>query len=461
MLWFALPWPLEKASAQPAQDEPGDPPACDPLGWWALRLTPHVARLGDALLLEVSGSLRLWGGAAALQRRIFEENPALASANIAQAAIGIIALAHLRLRRDGRGVPAGGVAALPLSVLDAARLHLPLLERLGLRTWGDAHALPRAPMVRRFGPGLRAALDVAFGLVPERYPWLVLPERFDEALELPAHAESAPALLWSANRLLAALQAWLRARQQGVLAFELGWTLDQKRLNGRALPPAQSLRIRTAEPAQSMDHLRRLLAERLARTSLLAPAIGLRLHAVQTAPWQPGNAALLPGEQRRGEPLHVFIERANARLGPGSVRRPVLRADHRPEQRQRWEVVDEKNHPHPKPLPPAGEGATDHAPADALAPTWLLHPPQPLEVRGGLPWRGGAALRLLTRPCRVETGWWAEGAPASDAAGEAVARDYFMAQGAAQELLWVYRERPTSRTPASAAPRWFLHGIYA
>ena len=73
----------------------------------------------------------------------------------------------------------------------------------------------------------------------------------------------------------------------------------------------------------------------------------------------------------------------------------------------------------------------------------------------------GAALRLLTRPCRVETGGWAEGAPASDAAGEAVARDYFMAQGAAQELLWVYRERPTSRTPASAAPRWFLHGIYA
>ena len=31
----------------------------------------------------------------------------------------------------------------------------------------------------------------------------------------------------------------------------------------------------------------------------------------------------------------------------------------------------------------------------------------------------------------------------------------------AQELLWVYCERPTSRTPAGAAPRWFLHGIYA
>ena len=461
MLWFALPWPPEGVPTQPAQDEVGGASPGDPLGWWALRLTPLVARLEDALLLEVSGSLRLWGGVAALQQRILEQNMALAPADIAQSAIGIIAIAHLRLRRQGCAVPTGGAAALPLPVLDAARPHVPLLARLGLRTWGDAHALPRAAMVRRFGPALRAALDVAFGLAPERYPWLVLPERFDEKLELPAHAESAPALLWSANRLLAALQTWLRARQQGVLAFELGWTLDQKRLNGRELPPAQSLRIRTAEPAQSMDHLRRLLAERLARTSLLAPAIGLRLHAVQTAPWQPGNAALLPGEQRVGEPLHVLIERANARLGPGSVRRPVLRADHRPEQRQRWEAVEEKSHPHPNRLPPAGEGATEHAPADTLAPAWLLRPPQPLEVRGGRPCRGGAALRLLTRPCRIEAGWWAGESLASEAGDEAVARDYFMAQGPAQELLWVYCERPTSRTPAGAAPRWFLHGIYA
>ena len=57
MLWFALPWPPEGVPTQPAQDEVGGASPGDPLGWWALRLTPRVARLEDALLLEVSGSL--------------------------------------------------------------------------------------------------------------------------------------------------------------------------------------------------------------------------------------------------------------------------------------------------------------------------------------------------------------------------------------------------------------------
>ena len=131
MLWFALPWPPEGVPTQPAQDEVGGASPGDPLGWWALRLTPRVARLEDALLLEVSGSLRLWGGVAALQQRIFEQNMALAPADIAQSTIGIIAVAHLRLRRQGCAVPTGGAAALPLPVLDAARPHVPLLARLG------------------------------------------------------------------------------------------------------------------------------------------------------------------------------------------------------------------------------------------------------------------------------------------------------------------------------------------
>lgn len=35
--------------------------------WWALQFTPRVARVdGEALLLEVSGTERLWGGREAL-----------------------------------------------------------------------------------------------------------------------------------------------------------------------------------------------------------------------------------------------------------------------------------------------------------------------------------------------------------------------------------------------------------
>ena len=556
MHWIALQW-------RPDADAATEQPTPEALGWWALQFTPRVAWVDEALLLEVSASLRLWGGHKALLRRIHESNPSPAPVIKAQAAIGIIALAMLRQRVQDQPVPAQRPAALPLATLSAARPHLALLSRLGLRTWGEVHALPRAPMVRRFGPELRRALDIAWGLAPEGYPWLTLPDRFDQSLELPARVEDAPALLCSANRLLASLQLWLRARQQGVLAFELEWTLDLKRLDGRELPPTQSLVIRTAEPAQRMEHLRRLLAERLARTPMLAPATWLRLRGIDTAPWGAQSVSFLPEDQRTGDPLHVFIERVGARLGPASVQAPVLRADHRPECMQGWQPAIEcalsskkdAGHlspspaggglgwgpassppstspaPHPpsassgqaKPLPRGareqgrscetqltvtglaprdlpsslshragagrGEGSLppssrgersegesppspppgarvsrptkapqhNHLP-DALTPTWLLREPLPLDVQAdGQPCHHGP-LRLLTGPRRIEVGWWPD---AAEAASKPAARDYFIAQTAAAELLWIYRERATAAQPSDAAPRWFLQGLYA
>ena len=556
MHWIALQW-------RPDADAATEQPTPEALGWWALQFTPHVAWVDEALLLEVSASLRLWGGHKALLRRIHESNPSPAPVIKAQAAIGIIALAMLRQRVQDQPVPAQRPAALPLATLSAARPHLALLSRLGLRTWGDVHALPRGPLVRRFGPELLRALDIAWGLMPESYPWLTLPDRFDQSLELPARVVDALALLWSANSLLASLQLWLRARQQGVLAFELEWTLDLKRLDGRALPPTQSLVIRTAEPAQRMEHLRRLLAERLARTPMLAPATWLRLRGIDTAPWGAESVSFLPEDQRTGDPLHVFIERVGARLGPASVQAPVLRADHRPECMQGWQPAIEcalsskkdAGHlspspaggglgwgpassppstspaPHPpsassgqaKPLPRGareqgrscetqltvtglaprdlpsslshragagrGEGSLppssrgersegesppspppgarvsrptkapqhNHLP-DALTPTWLLREPLPLDVQAdGQPCHHGP-LRLLTGPRRIEVGWWPD---AAEAASKPAARDYFIAQTAAAELLWIYRERATAAQPSDAAPRWFLQGLYA
>ena len=516
--WIALQWRPEGAAAGASDAAAPTPEA---LGWWALRFTPHVVWVDEALLLDVSASLRLWGGRRALLRRIYESNPAPASVESAQAAIGIIALARLRLRVQGQAPAAGQPATLPLHTLSAARPHLDLLARLGCRTWGDVHALPRGPLVRRFGAELRRALDIAWGLAPESCAWLTLPERFDQSLELPARVDDAPALLWAANRLLASLQLWLRARQLGVLAFELEWALDLKRLDGRALPPTQSLVIRTAEPAQAMEHLRRLLAERLARTPLLAPAVQLRLRSLDTAPWAAQSISLLPQDQRSGDPLHVFIERVSARLGAGSVQSPVPRADHRPECMQGWRAAQAGalkaapagkqlrqtaslragglapslaggrsgwgQHPaqaqlppapHPSPLPqgareqdcasfcslsrPAGEGRGEgqvaHLP-DALAPTWLLREPLPLGVQAdGQPCHHGP-LRLLSGPRRVEAGWWGDALPG---AGQPAARDYYIAQNPAAELLWIYRERATAaQQGVDAVPRWFLQGRYA
>lgn len=450
MLWIAwqkppdpLPWSIPEA-----------------LDWWALRFSPRVCWLDQSLVMEVSRELRLWGGQRALQERFAQPLGGMASLACASSAVGLIALAKLRLRLQQRPMPRRMPQDLPLDLLDAARPHLPFFTQIGVRTWGEAAALPRAGLVRRTGADLRRALDMAWGSIPERYPWLTLPERFDQALELPARADAAPALLAGASRMLSALSLWLRARQLAVFAIDLIWSFDLKRLNGQMLPPHQSVTVRTAEPVQHLEHLRRLLAERLARTRLLAPAVRLRLRSRETAPCRPATQSLLACDQEqdaeRAEPFHAFVERLSERLGVGRVLAAEPCADHRPERRTRWlPAAGRSARPTRAPLSPAA------ALADSLAPAWLLPQPLPLTTHQGEPCLHGHPLIREAGPARLEAGWW-------DRTAQAALRDYFLARTQAGQWLWIYAERPGSalandgaaplETPASL--RWFLHGVY-
>ncbi|MDA7417291.1 DNA polymerase Y family protein [Xenophilus arseniciresistens] len=473
MHWIALHWSAPEAAVgtPPAVARDAELPDAQALGWWALQFTPHVAWCEEALMLEVSACERLWGGRQALMRQMAADAPEGLRPRQAQGASSLVALARLRLYCEGQQPPARLPHALPLRTLDAARPHLNVLARLGCQTWGDVAALPRAGVVRRFGAELREALDVAWGLRPDRLPWLSVPETFDQKAELPALATSGPELLWSAQRLMSALRLWLQARQRGVLAFELEWTLDLKRLQGVDLPRTQHLLVRTAEPTQDMAHLRRLLAERLALVTLLAPTGWLRLRSIETAPWGGAARSLLPprhlpardgkaqeaGQPGAGEPLHQLVEKLSARLGPQAVQVPVPQADHRPERMQRWAPAVHSAGPG---TPCAAPEAS--TPISALLPTWLLPEPLPLDVRDGRPHYHGQ-LKTLVGPQRLEgDGWWEpreEGADAQ-APGAAVARDYYIARSPQAGLVWIYRERTTLHG-AGQVPRWFLQGLYA
>jgi protein ImuB len=421
-------------------------------GWRALQFTPRVAQVEEALLLEASASLRLWGGRKRLLRRLFHDCEPLTCAQWAQGRTALAALGLLRLQLRGDPPPARIPQDLPLDVLSAAREHVPTLERAGCRSWGELRALPRAGVARRFGAALLEALDCAYGERPERYPWLQLPEEFDMKFELAALATTAPELMWSAQRLLTQLQVWLQARHRGVLALELEWTLDLRRLNGVRLPSHERIVVRTAQPVQDLAHLRRLVGEHLARSTLSAPANHLRLRSLETLAWAGASKSLLPEDEVKGERLHQLVERLSVRLGEGSVLVPRAQADHRPERMQRWQPAKQSLAAQASPV----RAAQRQLPCDALYPPWLLPQPLPLEVRGEKPHYQGP-LRLLAGPQRLETGWW-------DSTEAAASRDYFIARSEEAGLLWVYRERlapGTSGENEMAPVRWFLHGIYA
>lgn len=457
MWWIALrprpEGPLQPVTApevlQPAP-EGGD--VWSVLAWRCLQLTPLVACCDGVLVMEVSGSVRLFGGQVALLRQLYMQNKSLALVEYAQGATSLVASGRLQAHSPLR-VP-WPAAALPVEVLAVARPHAALLARMGIRTWGQLRALPRGGLARRFGQPLLDALDRAWGDAPETYDWLQAPGIFAQRVELAASVDSAPGLLFAARRLLDALLAWLRARQQGVLALALVWELDARRANARyrdahhAGGHSGQLVLRTAAPTQDMAHVQRLLAEHLARVQLPAPVLYLRLHSLQTAPMGGETHSLLAHTLRPGDALAPTLERLAARLGAQQVLAVQLQDDHRWEHMQRWA-------PHPamvaadmparrgapaRPRKGGGQDPAGSAPGDLLPPV-LLDPPQPVAAR---------RLCWLSGPHRCETGWW-------DA--QPVLRDYYLARMDGLGLVGVYCERLRAGAGREDA-QWFLHGVW-
>ena len=435
MLWVALQALPEDASMRLAD-------CTASLAWWALHFTPKVARVDDTLLLELSASERLWRGRIQLLSQIHESSKLITAVKMARGATSLVAMARLQASGLARSKPDD----LPLSALAAAHPHLATLERIGCTCWGQLRSLPRTGVVRRFGAPLLDALDHAYGLRPELYPWLTLPEVFDATLELPSQVETAQALLFGARRLLNQLQVWLQLRHCGVLALALLWTMDPR----RDTPAQGELVLRTAEPAIDTAHLQRLLAEQLAHVSLPAPVLALRLRTLETQKLRGQSQSLLPDAQATGDSLQQLIERLSARLGAQQVLQAQGCDEYRPERMQTWQTQ----------VPsvtsgaaaPGGKGLHEFR-AEALYPSWLLAAPLKLAVRDQCPQYGGP-LTLLAGPQRLESAWWDD--------GYCALRDYFVARSAQRGLLWIFRERlaPSGAT-ADAEPTWYLHGLFA
>lgn len=456
-------------------------------GWRCLQFTPRVAFVDEAILLEAGASERLFGGRRLLLRRLLKEGCELRFDAWAAGLTSLVALSLLRMKRAGQQPPAETPDDLPLTTLSAAQAHVGTLERIGCTTFGQLRSLPRAGVSRRFGSELLQALDSAYGQRPERYPWITLPPEFDQKLELPALATSAPDLLFTGQHLLTRLQAWLQARNLGVLALELEWTLDLRRLDGKPLPPHERLELRTAQPTQEIQHLRRLASEQLARCTISAPANALRLRTLETVPWGGLTTSLLPEDNKPGEKLHQLIERLSVRLGEENVTLLQAVQDHRPECMQesvaarnaapRRLAVSEENPsvpasaqagvtvarlaPSPQTtrcFPAALDRKAHHQPtkteplaSDVLFPPWILRTPLKLQVKADKPLYQGP-LQLLTRARRLEAAWW------DTHCEQPVLRDYFIARSPSAGLLWIFRERLAADQERA---QWFLHGLYA
>lgn len=422
------------------------------LACWAGRFTPTLSLQSPAgLLLDIGGCLRLFGGLDALGEAVL--GAARAQGWLVAAGIAPTPLAARWLSQaaacDAPPIAASAatlerlLADLPCQVAASASgwpsAVLPRLESFGCQTLGDLFNLPGAALRQRLGSAPLDDLLRARGLRPDPQATFVFPARFEQHLELPARVESAEGLWFAAQRLLAALTGWLRARQRRLLAASL--YLEHERRTEEA---CSRLPLRVGEATADELRLSRLLREHLARQRLPAPVVGLRLTADEVVA-APGESAPLLGDTPGGEGTQACIERLRARLGHEAVQTLAWHPDHRPECATRF--CDPA--PGDAVSPSSGTGDSvdrgSASPDAPLRPLWLLPAPQALGERGGIPqWRG--PLQLQGGGERIESGWWDAGEGEGDQR-----RDYFVAQNPAGQWLWVFRD----------AGGWFLHGLFA
>lgn len=401
---------------------------------WAGRFTPRISLApSDAVLLEISASLRLFGGMAALEQQV---RTALAQLGLNTCiACAPTPLAARWFAACAQGPAAGSdwrqaLDALPLAVLGSASdsacpaAALELLDGLGARRIGDVRALPAAGLALRQAQAANLLIARARGEQPDPRVWFEPPARFAHELPLPAPTHHSEALLFAARRLFASLAAWLQAQHAAIDHCRLLLVHERH--------PASALDIVLGHPSRDENHLALIARERLSVQVLPDEVCALRLEAEHALDQATTSSDLFgaPG-QVRDEAMR-FIDRLRARLGSDAIRRLSPVADHRPEAA--WQLRDDtgndsagsQNRRRPNDAPSI---------ADRERPLWLLPEPRAI-MPHQFALRGDAE--------RIESGWWD---------GGDVRRDYYLAHCSDNTLCWIFHELDP---PCG----WYLQGYF-
>jgi protein ImuB len=452
-LWYAAVFP------QLSETEPSGP-MLRRLCLHAQRFTSFVSiEPPNALLLEIKGSLKLFGPLETLHANIdacWRDLALPAHSATAPSTLAALWLARGPPRAghpaviDDLGTLPGHLSRLPIACTAWDIERLQTLRAMGVTRMGELLRLPRAGLARRLGAAAVQDLDIALArqFAPRRA--FVPRERFRARCDFETEIENVAYLEKALEPLIARCAEFLRERQAGVQALRL-------KLRHRA-GPATRVHLGLASITSERRRLMDVLAQKLVRLELEAPVRAMELVSGSLQPLPAGSLDIFaglatPAGRPQGEDqdgLSQLVERLRARLGEEAVYGVASIPEHRPEAA--WRRVHELSLTAVRRM---GEKMTDPGTGEGMPrPVWLLDAPLAMPGMQDGPSQCESGLVLEHGPERIESGWWD---------GRGVARDYYVARqlrgpgmGPNQPhgaKLWVFQER--------LSKRWYLHGVFA
>ena len=408
----------------------------------------------DCILLEISGSLRLFGDhtevrsqASALCASLGHE----VSARVAATPWAAAALARSNARRlhdvllTDAGLELAGVGAQVIERFD----------NMGIYTLGPLLGLPSKQLGRRFGKPLLTYLSQLTGDLPDPREQVMPVSRFQKTMHMLQPVldkeDMYRAPLSPMRQLANEFQQWLITHQQGCERLSwhfLGHSNPGSSNPGSSNKDAAELVVRLAQPKQSAADILRISLLKLEQAALPKEVLSVGLSAVRLQSWQNKSENLFGFHtisknlhtSAKLEP-HVFelVSEVNARLGDLTCRGLESMDQHSPESA--WcqtalllnKSLLNKNRLNANRI-------TNKNTEPPLRPLWLFDKPRAVSA---------SDLTLLHGPERIQSAWWQ---------AETTSRDYYIAQHRHGAECWAFREISAADMQTD---NWYLHGYFS
>lgn len=420
-------------------DLPSEKAALESLRRWASRYSPMIATEGvDGLVADISGVAHLFGGEEDL-RADLEARLARADVTAVTAVAGTRGAAQALVRHGGGIVPDGklaeGIGHLPVSALRIDHATADGLARVGLPLIANLIELPRAPLSRRFGPGLVLRLDQALGTQPESVSAEPEPPHFGVRMTLPDPIGLQSDVMAGLARLLDRLCRKLALHHMGARRVQL----ELHRVD-RA---TAKIEIGLARPMRDSTRIAALFAKGVDEVDAGFGIDCLRLSATLVEPMPPeqigGDSAF-----KTDDALADLLSSVGNRLGFDRVLRIVPADSQIPERSFQFVPAIYST------AEPAGPRKVAPRPITIFPPEMVL---DAIGQRPGTPparfrWRRMWFSTLRAQgPERITPEWWFD-----DPAWRSGMRDYWRVETQEGPRLWLFH------TPQS--PGWQVAGEF-
>ena len=383
---------------------------------WAYRHSSWVHCHDQHLIMEVGGSLKLFGDLETLWQRM--QTRVLHRIGRCRMGLGPSPAAALQFATlEWQTLDVEQTREwLPNIPLHSLPLETPLLLKLqgmGLKTVGELMAFSGADLARRFPLSLIDYLQRLLGQRPDPRPLWQPREHFDAWLHLQQPCRTSTALIFPLRHLLEQFEDYLKARQ--LQCTQLSVTVRQE--NRSEL----TLRIDLGGGSNQLSDLLEPLKIKLPTLALSDRVGDLRLQSRSFQAWHAQTPDLMAPQSQ--DTQTSLLNALRARLGDDALLGLSCNSGWVPEdanQINHWGAQPDQHHSTP-----------------LIRPTWLLNEPRPLSQQQV------QQMHCVRGPERIESRWWHN---------QGVRRDYQVAWHNGT-LMWVYQDLRTNA--------WYLHGLFA